>query len=78
VDGVGEVIRTPTGLRIKLTGPPGPVVRAVADLALTGIRSREASLEEIFLTYYGASADAAAAPEAAGREAHVPTSDGRS
>jgi ABC-2 type transport system ATP-binding protein len=61
VAGVGEVARTPTGLRMKLTGPPGPVVNAVSGLALTGIRSREASLEEIFLTYYGGGAGPASA-----------------
>jgi ABC-2 type transport system ATP-binding protein len=75
VAGVGGVVRTPTGLRITLTGPPGPVVSKVAGLPLTGIRSREASLEEIFLTYYGAGGGDRPAAEGAGADAR-PSSDG--
>lgn len=53
VPGVAQVTTTPAGLRLTLDGPPGPVLKAIAPLAVTGIRSREASLEEIFLAYYG-------------------------
>jgi len=53
VAGVEGVERTPTGLRLQITGPPGPVLAALAEVDVTGLRSREASLEEIFLTYYG-------------------------
>ena len=53
VEGVGTVEPTPTGARIRLTGPPAPLLAALAEQPVTGIRSREASLEEIFLTYYG-------------------------
>jgi len=53
VPGVAQVTTTPAGLRLTLNGPPGPVLRAIAASDITGIRSQEASLEEIFLTYYG-------------------------
>jgi ABC-2 type transport system ATP-binding protein len=72
VPGVAKVDRTPAGLRLTLDGPPGPVLHAIADLPVTNIRSQEASLEEIFLTYYGdgdvqASAATTPQPDAAGR-----------
>jgi hypothetical protein len=51
--GVARVTATPTGVRVELTGPPGPVLRAATDAGLVDVRSREASLEEIFLAYYG-------------------------
>jgi ABC-2 type transport system ATP-binding protein len=57
VPGVGAVTATPAGIRIQLTGPPGPLLRAIAGLPVQGIRSKEASLEEIFLAYYGSGAD---------------------
>jgi ABC-2 type transport system ATP-binding protein len=53
VDGVAQVSKTPTGIKVTLNGPPGPVLKAIDGLALTALRSQEASLEEIFLTYYG-------------------------
>jgi ABC-2 type transport system ATP-binding protein len=53
VAGVERVVAIPSGVRITLNGPPGPVLQAVADLAITGIRAEEESLEHIFLTYYG-------------------------
>jgi ABC-2 type transport system ATP-binding protein len=53
VDGVAQVARTPTGIRVTLNGPPGPVLKAIDSLPLTAVRSQEASLEEIFLAYYG-------------------------
>ena len=65
IDGVAAVDATPTGLRIAHTGPPGPLLRAIDGLPLTALRSEEASLEEIFLTYYG-SPDAAVPAAAAG------------
>ncbi len=51
--GVAHMTPTPTGIRIELTGPPGPVLRAATDAGLVDVRSREASLEEIFLAFYG-------------------------
>ncbi len=56
VPGVAQVTPTPAGLRLTLNGPPGPVLKAIAPLAVTAIRSQEASLEEIFLAYYGGDA----------------------
>ncbi|MDQ6798746.1 MAG: ABC transporter ATP-binding protein [Actinomycetota bacterium] len=53
VSGVAQITTTPAGVRLTLNGPPGPVLQAIAASNVTGIRSQEASLEEIFLTYYG-------------------------
>ncbi len=53
VEGVAQVQPTPTGIKVTLNGPPGPVLKAVDGLPLTAVRSQEASLEEIFLAYYG-------------------------
>jgi ABC-2 type transport system ATP-binding protein len=41
-------------LTLSLTGPPGPVLRALADADVVRLDVREPSLEEIFLDYYGA------------------------
>ena len=53
VDGVTGCTPTPTGVRLRVGGPPGPLLGALAALPVTGLRSRETTLEEIFLTYYG-------------------------
>ena len=53
VAGVSQVTPIPTGLRVELSGSPASVMRTAADAGVVAIRSREASLEEIFLTYYG-------------------------
>jgi ABC-2 type transport system ATP-binding protein len=53
VAGVEHVERTPNGVRVQLTGSPGPLLAALDDTKVTALRSQEASLEEIFLTYYG-------------------------
>ena len=52
--GVADVRELP-GRRIalSLSGPPGPVLRALADADVTRVDVREPSLEEIFLDYYG-------------------------
>ncbi len=52
VAGVSGVERTPEGLRIQVSGEPGPLLRALEPVRVTALRSREASLEEIFLGYY--------------------------
>ena len=44
---------TPVRLELSLTGPPGAVLRALADADVTRLEVREPSLEEIFLDYYG-------------------------
>jgi ABC-2 type transport system ATP-binding protein len=53
VDGVAAIERTPTGLRIRLDGPPTALVRRLGEVQLTGLRAEEESLEDIFLAYYG-------------------------
>ncbi len=53
VEGVTGVEQTPEGIRVQLSGEPGPLQQALAPPKVTGLRSREASLEEIFLGYYG-------------------------
>ncbi len=40
-------------LTLAVTGPPGPVLRALADADVARVDVREPSLEEIFLDYYG-------------------------
>jgi ABC-2 type transport system ATP-binding protein len=44
---------TPVRLELSLNGPPGAVLRALADADVTRLEVREPSLEEIFLDYYG-------------------------
>jgi len=48
-------LRWQSDLRVSLalTGPPGPVLRALGDADVARIDVREPSLEEIFLDYYG-------------------------
>ena len=48
-------LRWPSPLRaeLSLTGPPGPVLRALGDADVARLEMREPSLEEIFLDYYG-------------------------
>jgi ABC-2 type transport system ATP-binding protein len=48
-------LRWPSGqqLTLSLVGPPGEVLRALADADVVRIDVREPSLEEIFLDYYG-------------------------
>ncbi|WP_305852271.1 ABC transporter ATP-binding protein [Blastococcus sp. PRF04-17] len=44
---------SPLQVTLALTGPPGPVLRALADADVVRLDVREPSLEEIFLDYYG-------------------------
>jgi ABC-2 type transport system ATP-binding protein len=50
--GVTRVEQLPDGLRVHVTGPPGPVLARLSGVGLTRLRSHEPSLEEIFLGYY--------------------------
>jgi len=51
---VSDVRRpAPDRLLLSLTGPPGPALRILATADVTRLDVREASLEEIFLEYYG-------------------------
>jgi ABC-2 type transport system ATP-binding protein len=67
VPGVTAVQRTPSGLRVSVTGPHTALLARLAGVRVTRLRSREPSLEEIFLTYYEADGpeSAIAAAEAA-------------
>ncbi|MGY1606957.1 ATP-binding cassette domain-containing protein [Geodermatophilus sp. SYSU D00700] len=47
---------TPLQLTLALTGPPGAVLRALGEADVVRLDVREASLEEIFLDYYGRAA----------------------
>jgi len=54
VSGIGAVDPVGAGrLRFVLTGPPAPVLRALAAADVTSLAIREPTLEEIFLAYYG-------------------------
>ena len=44
---------SPQQVTLALTGPPGPVLRALAAVDVSRLDVREPSLEEIFLDYYG-------------------------
>jgi ABC-2 type transport system ATP-binding protein len=43
----------PGGVRVSVTGAPGPLLARLAVSGVTRLRSHEPSLEEIFLGYYG-------------------------
>ena len=54
VPGVQAVDReSPTSMTLRLGGPPGPALRALATTELVSLHVHEPSLEEIFLSYYG-------------------------
>ncbi|MER7449394.1 ABC transporter ATP-binding protein [Nocardia beijingensis] len=54
VDGVEAVEVLDEGrMRFTLSGPAAPTLRALAAAQVTGLVSREPTLEEIFLDYYG-------------------------
>ncbi len=52
VPGVTAVEPVDGGVRISLTGSPGPLLARLADARVTRLRSRQPSLEEVFRTYY--------------------------
>lgn len=54
VPGVSALTADGGRLRFTLSGPPAPVLRALANAEVTALRLHEPSLEEIFLGYYGA------------------------
>jgi len=51
--GVDNVSAEDTTLRMQVHGPIGRVLTAAAPHDLVDMESREPSLEEIFLTFYG-------------------------
>ncbi len=52
VPGVLGATPTEDGVRLQLSGPPGPLLAALATQPVTSLRTREASLEEIFMGLY--------------------------
>ena len=52
VPGVVSVTPVEGGLRVSQTGPPGPLLAALAAAPVTSLRTRERHLEEVFLSYY--------------------------
>jgi ABC-2 type transport system ATP-binding protein len=52
IEGVSEVTALPDGALIRVVGPPGPLLAALAARGVTSVRSKEASLEEIFMSFY--------------------------
>jgi ABC-2 type transport system ATP-binding protein len=60
VPGVTSVEPFGGGLRISVSGPPGPLLARLAGARVTRLRSHQPSLEEIFLTYYEDGAGSAA------------------
>lgn len=52
-EGVSNLVREGRSLRMLVTGPVSPVIRAAATYDLVDIVSREPSLEEVFLAEYG-------------------------
>jgi ABC-2 type transport system ATP-binding protein len=53
VPGVSGVVTDGHSLRCQVTGPVQPLLAALADAGVTRLLSREPSLEELFLGYYG-------------------------
>ena len=51
--GVTSVSAIASGVSVRLTGPPGDLLALLGPAHVVGLRSREASLEEAFLAYYG-------------------------
>ncbi|HEY4227866.1 MAG TPA: ABC transporter ATP-binding protein [Candidatus Limnocylindrales bacterium] len=67
LDGVSDVVADDHTLRMRVSGPITPVVRAAAAYELLDFVSREPTLEETFLAQYGHGPEAAATPAATGR-----------
>jgi ABC-2 type transport system ATP-binding protein len=53
IDGVSDLVAEDHTLRMRVSGPIGPVVAAAARYPLVDFVSREPSLEETFLAEYG-------------------------
>ncbi|MFZ1062825.1 MAG: ABC transporter ATP-binding protein [Acidimicrobiales bacterium] len=52
VKGVTSVSPLPDGVRVQVVGSPDELLRALARAHVTSLHTREASLEEIFLSFY--------------------------
>jgi len=58
VDGVTLVDTLPDGVRVRVAGAPSAFFAALATRDVTSVHGREASLEEIFLSFYDESSPA--------------------
>lgn len=56
VEGVTHVDALPDGVRVRVAGSPSAFFAALASCDITSVHGREASLEEIFLSFYDESA----------------------
>jgi ABC-2 type transport system ATP-binding protein len=56
VPGVSHVVAEGHGVSLQLRGPVEPLIEALAGTDVTGLQSREPSLEEVFLSHYGSGA----------------------
>jgi polyether ionophore transport system ATP-binding protein len=54
VRGVSALETDGHAVRLQLRGPAGPLLHALTDADVTSLHSREPSLEELFLSHYGA------------------------
>jgi ABC-2 type transport system ATP-binding protein len=52
VKGVTSISRLPDGVRVQVVGSPDALLQKLATVHVTSLRTREASLEEIFLSFY--------------------------
>ena len=52
VPGVSDVVTQQHGVHLQLRGSIGPLIHELADTEITGLQSREPSLEELFLSHY--------------------------
>jgi len=59
IEGVRNLVEEGRTLRMLVTGPIAPVVRLAGQYDLVDFVSREPSLEEVFLSEYGTTSDAA-------------------
>jgi ABC-2 type transport system ATP-binding protein len=53
IDGVRHVVSEGRKLRCDVTGPIGPLLRALTDVGVERLTTREPSLEELFIARYG-------------------------
>ncbi len=56
VPGVGGITADGEHLRLQVIGPIGPLIKALASFEVLDVVSHEPSLEDVFLTFYGAGA----------------------
>ena len=59
VDGVSDLTSADGWAEMRVSGPMGPLVRALAELPVRSLDSAEPELDELFLTYYGEAGDEA-------------------